>query len=878
MILHQKSSPIPPDGIVLHNSFQVSQHRSSRLESALILLGQALIILTGLIGAGYTFLTSFSITHYPLILLPFLLFCTLYWTFLLTRKSPFWTLLGLALPLLPAFFLLSPIREGFVVTANCIVHALNQQMNWNLYDYVTTVPPYQFAYVSTLFYLFASTYFSFLLCWAVIRMHSFLLVFLLTLPFLFGLFFLFIPSYLPILMLISCWMALFSMYPVKIRRKKTGKTGNFTSLPHKKVSSFVLSEPKIIHPVMIKSGAILMCSTLLCVCLLFFCFPKSHYQRSDQMNQLKSDFVTGIQNLITRGEFSTDGIGGLSTGKLNQLGNVSFRRLPALKIRTDCPDPMYLRGWIGSEYNENQWTNSDALSQHYQSEVASHTFSIPQFQIASFLSKYGDQTDGSPYHWVGELEYIHAQTDYIYTPYTTSNLSLSNKRVFYIEDREIRTNGEIPNHTYQFSFYSPHDNYFYHAAGSEGLESSDFFPQLYLGSSNSPGLFSYQNQEQAYQRYVYETYTQLPDHAREVAQRFLDESTLTLPTDPSAYDPLVTQDVIRQVTNYLTSNYVYTLSPGSTPSDEDFVEYFLFENKKGYCSHFASATAVILRSLGIPTRYVEGYVVTESDIQLAGTGSVYQYEYVINDTNAHAWVEVYQDKVGWIPFETTPGYAGLQQINLTGEAGTQGNAGNVGANNSQFPYPELNLESSAASSSESSSYEPLPSSEAVSSAPSVSSSSSSTINFFSLPPQWRLAVMLIGLALLLMAATVGVLYLRQKLVYRQRKKAFHSTSANERAKKYFQYLWKVFDYDGFPNQGKSLLQYAEQAAQHYPFIDQEEMMKIAHLALKASYSKEALSPEELDHIACFTMQTARRIYQKYPFWKRIIFKYIHNLY
>ena len=94
MILHQKSSPIPPDGIVLHNSFQVSQHRSSRLESALILLGQALIILTGLIGAGYTFLTSFSITHYPLILLPFLLFCTLYWTFLLTRKSPFWTLLG----------------------------------------------------------------------------------------------------------------------------------------------------------------------------------------------------------------------------------------------------------------------------------------------------------------------------------------------------------------------------------------------------------------------------------------------------------------------------------------------------------------------------------------------------------------------------------------------------------------------------------------------------------------------------------------------------------------------------------------------------------------------------------------------------------------
>lgn len=153
------------------------------------------------------------------------------------------------------------------------------------------------------------------------------------------------------------------------------------------------------------------------------------------------------------------------------------------------------------------------------------------------------------------------------------------------------------------------------------MEPGDFFPDLYQNNDGSAGIISYQNREQSYQKYVQDVYTQLPEHTRRVAQQFWEESTLSLPTSLSDYNPMVTQDVVRQITNYLAGNYTYTLSPGSTPSDEDFVEYFLFKNKKGYCSHFASATAVILRSLGIPARYVEGYVVTESDIKTAESNS-----------------------------------------------------------------------------------------------------------------------------------------------------------------------------------------------------------------------------------------------------------------
>ena len=72
--------------------------------------------------------------------------------------------------------------------------------------------------------------------------------------------------------------------------------------------------------------------------------------------------------------------------------------------------------------------------------------------------------------------------------------------------------------------------------------------------------------------------------------------------------------------------------------------------------HFASAAALLLRLVGIPTRYVAGYV---ADIPASGKANV-------PDSNAHAWVEVYLDGYGWEPVEVTPAYAGSRP----GQSGT----------------------------------------------------------------------------------------------------------------------------------------------------------------------------------------------------------------
>lgn len=99
---------------------------------------------------------------------------------------------------------------------------------------------------------------------------------------------------------------------------------------------------------------------------------------------------------------------------------------------------------------------------------------------------------------------------------------------------------------------------------------------------------------------------------------------------------------------YLQTHYAYTLTLLRSP-EADPLANFLFERKQGHCEYFASSMAVMLRTLGIPSRVVNGFRSDEfNDI----TGN-----YVIRAKNAHAWVEAYFPGYGWVTFDPTPGGA-----------------------------------------------------------------------------------------------------------------------------------------------------------------------------------------------------------------------------
>ena len=107
-------------------------------------------------------------------------------------------------------------------------------------------------------------------------------------------------------------------------------------------------------------------------------------------------------------------------------------------------------------------------------------------------------------------------------------------------------------------------------------------------------------------------------------------------------------------TNFIISTLnemtTYTTSPGNAPSGVDIAEYFLFDSGKGFCQQYATTAALMYRLLGLPSRYVTGYMVTPSDFHKNSDGT---YTAIATDEKAHAWVEVYVDGTGWIPTEAT---------------------------------------------------------------------------------------------------------------------------------------------------------------------------------------------------------------------------------
>ncbi|MBK7397746.1 MAG: hypothetical protein IPJ34_15975 [Myxococcales bacterium] len=96
---------------------------------------------------------------------------------------------------------------------------------------------------------------------------------------------------------------------------------------------------------------------------------------------------------------------------------------------------------------------------------------------------------------------------------------------------------------------------------------------------------------------------------------------------------------------YLRSAATYTLE---TPkyTGRDVVADFLFVHRAGYCEHFASALAILLRLEGVPTRYVTGFSLDENDRE--------GEHYLVRDQHAHAWVEAFVDGVGWVEADATP--------------------------------------------------------------------------------------------------------------------------------------------------------------------------------------------------------------------------------
>jgi transglutaminase-like putative cysteine protease len=133
-------------------------------------------------------------------------------------------------------------------------------------------------------------------------------------------------------------------------------------------------------------------------------------------------------------------------------------------------------------------------------------------------------------------------------------------------------------------------------------------------------------------------YLQLPDELPQRDRDLADQITAGARNEYAA---------VMAVQSWLQTNTRYDLTVPREPDGVDAVDHFLFDTRRGFCEHIASAMAVLLRAEGIPTRIVTGYGPGERN---PFTG----YEDV-RYSDAHAWVEVLYPQIGWIPYDPTFG-------------------------------------------------------------------------------------------------------------------------------------------------------------------------------------------------------------------------------
>lgn len=217
--------------------------------------------------------------------------------------------------------------------------------------------------------------------------------------------------------------------------------------------------------------------------------------------------------------------------------------------------------------------------------------------------------------------------------------------------------------------------------------------------------------EEEYASYVQNVYLTTDDRDSaeiyKLAVGALKDKGVALSPDSGAYDAEWLHGVVMALVDYLGEECRYStdnnkISPptgnetgdsglygGNSPAATAVLR-FLTETKRGYCVQFASSLALMLRSLGIPARYCEGFIASEFTRSRDNLDAAHRYSVDILDSDAHAWVEVYYRGMGWVTYEATPTY----KNGMYGEMMPEMNTGStdIPSIESTLPPPAVNNE------------------------------------------------------------------------------------------------------------------------------------------------------------------------------------------
>ncbi|WP_455720692.1 transglutaminase-like domain-containing protein [Agathobacter sp.] len=322
----------------------------------------------------------------------------------------------------------------------------------------------------------------------------------------------------------------------------------------------------------------------------------------------------------------------LPMGDLSKADELWTDNGDMLTVTTQQVKSLYLKGYTGSDYVDGQW--KDLPYTAYIGENAGMYKWLegngfdPMTQTASYYMLCDDKD--TPEENTVSIDVSGACRWYGYIPSSLEQLQEGSFKEN--DDRGFESKGLIGEKNYTYTEIS-------------GTKPSELtVAEDWVSDPSTPEEKKYCESEAVYRKYVYSNYTQTDkEYASLMSSLFWSDYSMK---NDSAYN------AIEHVRKVLRNNNQYNANADSSYADGTDPLYDFLQNKsEGNSVYFASAGVMALRAHGIPARYAEGYYVSSAALQAAQSS-----KYTVGSRNAHAWVEVYFDGIGWLPVDVTPGY------------------------------------------------------------------------------------------------------------------------------------------------------------------------------------------------------------------------------
>lgn len=608
-------------------------------------------------------------------------------------------------------------------------------------------------------------------------------------------------------------------------------------------------------------------AALLCLAVAGAGVYNSGFERPDSMKNFRREF-SRYMSTFSWDKFKNDltalnpinpGLSGATNhGRLGRTDEITFTEENMLSVTLPKrADNVYIRGFIGSDYTGNSWTechDNKELSQGlsnvtsgFETEGLQPLF-FDGYNIEDVMETGSDNRVYYPENIFIEKKGANAET--VYLPYFITPASAAGITV---QDDRPLDGDNIPVEVYGVSTAQQRDFLSRHTFDE------DVFVDLFDFTLGDDALY---NDELRYREFVRENYLDITPEFTAAKAIYGDAEFTGLESELYA------------IRKWLGDNCSYDLAAGRLPFGKDFAQYFITESRKGSCTHFATAAALMCRYRGIPARYVEGYVIKTEDFpQSAKTGE--NVTIALTDERAHAWIEVYLDGYGWLPYEMTPGYAGG-----TGHVGGAEQQENAMQAEIAASIPETETVTETQTQTETSAAADDDMWEDENETGVTSETWDTEVPDGTPagddPGRRRLAPILIVIAMLMIPiAVAGVRYMN---VTGARNRLLTGRNSRKKARAAGKYFMELCSYKNVKkSKDMSAEEFGKYAARSVTELDRGSAEIITGAALAADYSENFPDPEDADSAAAAAVRFAGKLWENMGAAERFVFKYIRCL-